>query len=105
MLGILKTIISEITGIKEFRFKPDYYPFTEPSVEVSGKHSKLGWIEIAGAGIFRDEVTIPLGIDATVLAWGIGIDRLAMIKLGVNDIRQLFSKNLKWLREKEVLLM
>lgn len=105
MLGILKTIISEITGIKEFRFKPDYYPFTEPSVEVSGKHPKLGWIEIAGAGIFREEVTIPLGINATVLAWGIGIDRLAMIKLGVNDIRELFTKNLKWLREKEVLFV
>jgi len=105
MLGILKTIISEITEIKEFRFKPDYYPFTEPSVEVSGKHPKLGWIEIAGAGIFREEVTIPLGINATVLAWGIGIDRLAMIKLGVNDIRELFTKNLKWLREKEVLFV
>jgi phenylalanyl-tRNA synthetase alpha chain len=56
-------------------------------------------MECAGAGIFRPEVTEPLGVKLPVLAWGFGIDRLAMFKLGINDIRELFSRNLKWLRE------
>lgn len=104
MIGILKTLTRELVGIDDIRIKPDYYPFTEPSIEVSAKHPKLGWIEFAGAGIFREEVTLPLGIKDVVLAWGIGIDRLAMIKLGVNDIRELFTKDLVWLREKEILI-
>ncbi|MBU5678519.1 MAG: phenylalanine--tRNA ligase subunit alpha [Candidatus Aenigmatarchaeota archaeon] len=104
MIGILKTLTKEIVGIEEIRIKPDYYPFTEPSVELLAKHPKLGWIEFAGAGIFREEVTIPLGVKDIVLAWGIGIDRLAMISLELNDIRELFTRNLNWLREKEVLV-
>lgn len=104
MIGILKTLTKELANIEEIRIKPDYYPFTEPSVELLAKHPKLGWIEFAGAGIFRDEVTMPLGVNSIVLAWGIGIDRLAMISLGLNDIRELFSRNLNWLREKEILI-
>ncbi|MEM5835074.1 MAG: phenylalanine--tRNA ligase subunit alpha [Candidatus Aenigmatarchaeota archaeon] len=104
MIGILKTLTKEIADIEEIRIKPDYYPFTEPSIELLAKHPKLGWIEFAGAGIFREEVTIPLGVKDVVLAWGIGIDRLAMIALGINDIRELFTRDLKWLREKEILI-
>lgn len=104
MIGILKTLTKEIAGIEEIRIKPDYYPFTEPSIELLAKHPKLGWIELAGAGIFREEVTVPLGVKDVVLAWGIGIDRLAMITLGINDIRELFTRNLNWLREKEILI-
>jgi len=98
MLGLLKQFAYEIAGIKETKFFCDYYPFTEPSVQISGKHQKLGWIELAGAGIFRPELTEPLGVKEPVLAWGFGIDRLAMNKLNINDIRELFSRNLKWLR-------
>jgi phenylalanyl-tRNA synthetase alpha chain len=58
------------------------------------------WTELAGAGIFRPEVTLPLGIDVLVLAWGIGIGRLAMIKIGLEDIRQLHTDDLKLLAEK-----
>lgn len=102
MLGLLKQFAYEIAGIKETKFFCDYYPFTEPSVQISGKHPKLGWIELAGAGIFRPELTEPLGVKEPVLAWGFGIDRLAMHKLNIYDIRELFSTNLKWLRKQVV---
>jgi phenylalanyl-tRNA synthetase alpha chain len=56
-------------------------------------------MELGGAGIFRPELTKPLGVTCPVLAWGIGIDRLAMLKLQSTDIRNLFSDDLRWLRE------
>ncbi|MBU2560590.1 phenylalanine--tRNA ligase subunit alpha [archaeon] len=102
LLGILEIFAREIAGAEEVKFLPDYYPFTEPSVQLSAKHPELGWIEFGGSGIFREELTKPLGIDVPVLAWGIGIDRLAMFKLGINDIRYLFAKDLAWLRESKV---
>ena len=97
LLGILKQFAIEVAGAEEVRFYPDYYPFTEPSVQISAKHPTLGWGELGGAGIFRPEVTNPLNIDVPVMAWGFGIDRLIMFKLGIKDIRYLFSQDLKWL--------
>jgi phenylalanyl-tRNA synthetase alpha chain len=102
MLGLLKQFASEIAGAKEMRFYPDYYRFTEPSCQISIKHPELGWIEAAGAGIFRPELTEPLGVKEPVLAWGFGIDRLAMHALKINDIRNLFSTNLEWLRSQTI---
>ncbi|MCX8190066.1 MAG: phenylalanine--tRNA ligase subunit alpha [Candidatus Diapherotrites archaeon] len=102
LLGILKEFAEEIAGASEVRFKPDYYPFTEPSVELSARHPILGWIEFGGAGLFRPEVVRPLGIKCNVLAWGLGIDRLAMFKLGIDDMRDLFSTDLDWLRNHEI---
>jgi phenylalanyl-tRNA synthetase alpha chain len=99
LLGILEIFAKEIAGAEKVKFLPDYYPFTEPSVQLSAKHPDLGWIEFGGSGIFREELTRPLGVDVPVLAWGIGIDRLAMFKLGINDIRYLFANDLKWLRD------
>ena len=99
LLGLLKKFALEVAEAEEVKFYPDYYPFTEPSVQLSAKHKDLGWIELGGAGIFRKEVTEPFGIDVPVIAWGLGIDRLAMFKLGISDIRELYSQNLKWLRE------
>ena len=99
LLGILKRFAVEIAGAKKVKFLPDYYPFTEPSVQMSAYHPELGWVEFGGAGIFREEMTRALGIDVPVIAWGIGIDRLAMFKLGIDDIRYLFSYDLRWLRE------
>jgi|TARA_B100001964_G_scaffold245768_1_gene335770 phenylalanyl-tRNA synthetase alpha chain len=104
LLGILEIFAKEIAGAEKIRFFPDYYPFTEPSVQLSAKHPEFGWMEFGGSGIFREELTKPLGINIPVIAWGIGIDRLAMFKLGVDDIRNLFSKDLKWLRESKVAL-
>jgi len=103
ILGYLKIFGEEIAGAKDVRFRPGYFPFTEPSVEmdclVNGK-----WVEMAGAGIFRPEVTQPLGVSIPVLAWGIGFGRLAMIKLGIADMRDLFSHDLEWLRAKKIVI-
>ncbi|MEM5815139.1 MAG: phenylalanine--tRNA ligase subunit alpha [Candidatus Aenigmatarchaeota archaeon] len=98
LLGYLREI-AKIFGSTEVKFKPSYFPFTEPSVEMYVKIEKLGWIETGGAGIFREEVTKPLGVNVPVLAWGLGLGRLAMLRLKIEDIRYLYSDNLKWLRE------
>ncbi len=102
LLGILDTFAKDIAGAKEFAFKPDYYPFTEPSVELSTVDPNLGRIEFGGAGIFRPEVTRPFGIEVPVIAWGLGIDRLFMVKHEITDIRELFSYKLDWLREEKM---
>jgi phenylalanyl-tRNA synthetase alpha chain len=102
LLGILVTFATEIAEADKIRLKPDYYPFTEPSVELSAYKEGYGWIEFGGSGIFRPEVTLPLGIRVPVIAWGLGVDRLFMMKARINDIRSIFSKDLQWLRTKEV---
>ena len=99
LLGILRSFAVEVAEATEVRFKPDFYPFTSPSVELSALHPKLGYIEFGGAGIFRPEVNAPFGIEYPVIAWGLGIDRLYMVKRGINDIRELFTQKLDWLRE------
>ncbi len=99
LLGLLKTFAIEIAGATKVRFKPDYYPFTSPSAELSAFHPKLGFIEFGGSGIFRPEVTAPFGISDPVIAWGLGVDRLYMVKRGINDIRELFTQDLNWLRK------
>lgn len=103
LLGILKQFAVEFTGIEKTKFSIGYFPFTEPSCELYIEHPKMGWVESGGAGIFRSELTEPLGVDMPVIAWGLGIDRLAMTKLGIKDIRELFSKNLKWLRDTPII--
>lgn len=97
LLGYLEAIAKSV-GAKKVRFKPSYFPFTEGSVELQVWHDELGWVEAGGSGIFRPEVTLPLGVNVPVLAWGLGIGRLAMLKLKLNDIRSLYSDNLQWLR-------
>lgn len=94
LLGLLKLFASEIAEAKEIRAVPAYFPFTEPSVEVHIKHPTQGWMEMGGAGIFRPEVSKSLGVDCPVIAWGLGLDRMAMVALGVEDIRHLFTNNL-----------
>lgn len=101
LLSNLKTIFFEL-GIKEVKFKPGYFPFTEPSVEVYGYIQGLGWVEMAGAGLLRPEVTEPAGIKMPAGAWGLGLDRLAMLFLGIKDIRDLYSNNIEYLRSRKV---
>ena len=98
LLGLLKVFAEEVAGAKEVKYVPAYFPFTEPSVEIHMKHPVLGWMELGGAGIFRPEVTKPLGIDVPVLAWGLGIDRMAMMSLGLNDLRDLFTSDIEQVR-------
>ena len=102
LLGLLKLFGQEIARAGEFQFRPAYFPFTEPSVELHVKHPELGWMELGGAGIFRPEVTSPLGVDVPVIAWGLGLDRMAMVALGIKDIRDLFSRDLDFIRTKKI---
>ncbi len=98
LLGFLEMFAKEIAGATEVKYVPGYFPFTEPSIEVHIKHPKLGWFELGGSGIFRPEVTKAMGIDVPVLAWGIGIDRMALMALGLNDLRELFSEDIERVR-------
>jgi phenylalanyl-tRNA synthetase alpha chain len=102
LLGLLKLFGREIAKAGEFQFRPAYFPFTEPSVELHVKHPELGWMELGGAGMFRPEVTAPLGVNVPVIAWGLGLDRMAMVALGIQDIRDLFSKDLDFIRTKKI---
>jgi phenylalanyl-tRNA synthetase alpha chain len=102
LLGVLGRFAMEVAGASKVRFKPDYFPFTEPSVELSAYKEGYGWIEFGGSGIFRPEVTQPLGVDVPVIAWGLGVDRLFMMHSGIEDIRMIFCSDLDWLRKKQV---
>lgn len=98
LLGMLDMFAREVAGAKEVKYVPGYFPFTEPSVEVHIKHPVLGWFELGGSGIFRPEVTASLGVNVPVAAWGIGIDRMALMALGLNDLRELFSNDIENVR-------
>ncbi len=100
LLGYLKDFATDIFGAEEARFIPSYYPFTEPSVALYARMPERGWMEVGGAGMFRPEMLSALQVDVPVLAWGLGVDRLAMLKLGITDIRELFSHNIDFLKQK-----
>lgn len=101
LLGLLAEFYHRM-GFEEVRFRPGYFPYTEPSVEPEVYVDGLGWVELGGAGVFRKEVTEPLGIKDPVLAWGLGVSRLAMLKLGLKDLRLLYQSDIDWLRKSEV---
>jgi phenylalanyl-tRNA synthetase alpha chain len=99
LMGTLQEFYSKM-GFGRVKFKPAFYPYTEPSVDVVVYMESRGkWLEMGGAGIFRPEVTLPLGCNYPVLAWGLGIERLAMLRFGLSDIRELYRPNLDALEE------
>lgn len=100
LLGYLKEFFYRM-GFEKIRFRPAYFPYTEMSTEPEVYFEERGeWIELGGSGIFRPEVTEPLGIDVPVLAWGLSLERPIMLKYGLKDIRSFYYYNdLKWLRE------
>ena len=92
-------------GISDIEFKPHYNPYTEPSFELFGTHPVTGeLIEIGNSGLFRDEVLRPLGVECDVMAWGLALERLAMLTTGAEDIRDLHGTlaDLQFLRNAEV---
>ena len=99
LLGYLREFYRRL-GFEKIRFRPAYFPYTEMSVEPEVYFEERDeWLELGGAGIFRPEVTIPLGIRCPVLAWGLGLERPIMLKLGLNDIRNFYYRNdLEFLR-------
>ena len=102
LLGLLREFYHRM-GFTGVRFKPSYYPYTEPSLDAEVYVEGLGWIEMGGAGVFREEVTAPLGINYPVLAWGLGVSRIAMLRLGLKDLRYLHQSDIAFLREKPIL--
>jgi phenylalanyl-tRNA synthetase alpha chain len=96
LVGLLETFYEKM-GFDDVRVRPAYFPYTEPSLEVEVVYNGE-WLEMGGAGIFRPEVTEPMGVDDPVLAWGLGLERLAMVVLGLDDIRELYMSDVDWLR-------
>ncbi|WP_247730482.1 phenylalanine--tRNA ligase subunit alpha [Halovivax limisalsi] len=91
--------------ITDIEFKPTYNPYTEPSFELFGEHPTTGeLIEIGNSGIFREEMLEPLGVDCDVMAWGLALERLAMLITGAEDIRDIHGSlaDLAFLRNAEV---
>ncbi|MEM1525138.1 MAG: phenylalanine--tRNA ligase subunit alpha [Nitrososphaerales archaeon] len=98
LMGLLSCFYSRL-GLKKVKFWPSYFPYTEPSLQSVVYIDRLGkWVELCGMGIFRPEVTLPLGVKNPVLAWGGGLERLVMLRYGVDDVRKLYENNLSWLR-------
>jgi phenylalanyl-tRNA synthetase alpha chain len=98
LMGIQREFYKRI-GITKIKFWPTFFPYTEPSLQTMVYNEKLGkWIELFGMGIFRPEVTKPLGITKPVLAWGGGIERIAMLKYDLDDVREFYNNHLGWLR-------
>ncbi|MCS7109522.1 MAG: phenylalanine--tRNA ligase subunit alpha, partial [Candidatus Micrarchaeota archaeon] len=101
LLGILSEFYKR-QGIK-IRFRPHYFPYTEPSVEVDRWDEKRGeWIEFAGAGILRPEVSIPLWGSYPVLAWGMSLERPLMSILNVKDIRIPYQNDIYWISDSQI---
>lgn len=98
LMGIQTEFYNRI-GIKKIKFWPTFFPYTEPSLQSMIYNENLDkWIELFGMGIFRREVVGPLGISNPVLAWGGGIERIAMLKYRLSDVRELYANKIKWLR-------
>ncbi|MBT3693257.1 MAG: phenylalanine--tRNA ligase subunit alpha, partial [Candidatus Pelagibacter sp.] len=99
--GVLIDFLEDFFNEKmEVRFRPSYFPFTEPSAEVDIKFGKQGWLEILGCGMVHPNVLKNVKIDPKKYqgyAFGIGIDRLAMLKYGINDLRAFFECDYRWL--------
>lgn len=96
LCGLLKEFYRRM-GIPKMRIRPGYFPYTEPSLEVEIFWNGQ-WMELGGAGVFRPEVTEPLGVKEPVLAWGLGFERLAMLIWGLKDIRDIYISDIDWLK-------
>jgi phenylalanyl-tRNA synthetase alpha chain len=82
------------------RLRPSYFPFTEPSAEVDISQPDGSWLEVGGCGMVHPNVLRNCGIDPDEyqgFAWGMGIDRIAMLKYGMPDLRPFFEADLRWL--------
>jgi len=105
LIGLLSEFYQKL-GFSKIVTRPGFFPYTEPSMEVSVYFDKLGeWLEMGGSGIFRPEVTYPFGIKepTRVLAWGQGLERIAMLYYNRNDIRDFYVNPIKWLRHQSYL--
>jgi phenylalanyl-tRNA synthetase alpha chain len=100
---LIHKILHELFGDNvEIRFRPSYFPFTEPSAEVDILAESGKWLEILGCGVVNPSVLENCNIDSNKysgLAFGLGVERIAMLKYGVNDIREFYKSNLDFLAQ------
>ena len=102
LMGTLKEFYKKLE-LEKVQFWPSYFPYTEPSLQSTVYVPELkNWVELCGMGIFRPEVLAPLGIEHPVLAWGGGLERLILLKLGLEDIRLLYKNDLGWIRRNPI---
>ena len=98
LLGLLKEFYRRF-GFEKIRFRPSYFPYTEPSVEIEVFfEERKEWMELGGAGVFRPEMTTPLCEVYPVLAWGLSLERPMMLAEGLKDIRTFYKNDLDWLK-------
>lgn len=94
--GLMRVFYEQL-GFSDIKFIPSYYPYTEPSMDavvtIGGREVELG-----GSGVFRPEVTEPLGIKEPVIAWGLGLERLAMLYYNLTDVREIYNSDFDWLK-------
>lgn len=109
LIHTIKTFFTKL-NIHQIRFKPAFNPYTEPSMEIFGYHPQLKkWIELGNSGIFRPEMLLPMGFpkNVVVIAWGLSLERPAMIKLGLKNIRDLVGHKIsvEFIRDSPVIFM
>jgi phenylalanyl-tRNA synthetase alpha chain len=98
LLGIIKEFYKKL-GFEKIRFRPSFFPYTEPSLEVEVFFEpRKEWLELGGAGIFRPEVSIPMAGVYPVLAWGLSLERPLMLLLGLEDIRTFYRNDIDFLK-------
>ena len=101
--GVLEEFAQQIFGAGVVtRFRPSYFPFTEPSAEVDIKRGENDWLEILGCGMVHPTVLENVGIDSgkySGFAFGMGVERIAMLRYGINDIRMFFDNDLRFLTQ------
>ncbi len=103
LIGDVKEFLQKFFEIEnvDLRIRPSYFPFTEPSIEIDIKWGDGKWLEIMGAGMVHPNVLRNCGIDPDVyqgFAFGFGWDRLAMLKYGLDDIREFYNGDVRWLK-------
>lgn len=103
LIADVRAFLSRYFGMDniELRIRPSYFPFTDPSIEIDLKWKNDKWLEIMGAGMVHPNVLRNCGINSDEyqgFAFGFGWDRLAMLKYGLNDIRQFYDNDVRWLR-------
>lgn len=103
LLADVRAFLSRFFGIDdiELRIRPSYFPFTDPSIEIDMKWRNGKWLELMGAGMVHPNVLRNCGINPDEyqgFAFGFGWDRLAMLKYGLNDIRQFYDSDIRWLK-------
>lgn len=103
LMGCIREFVTRffVESKIDFRFRPSYFPFTKPSLELDIRVAGGEWLEILGCGMVHPNVFKNVNVDPvqyTGFAFGIGIERLAMLKYGISDIRELFDVNSRWLR-------